>query len=187
MAPETSPAGPRAIGDALSYEGRLPLSWTPLAKPVDPAALERYSDDNLRVLGAVAVLDEQRGHSPAGEDANTLEGEVARLHQKMNLLVDLIGFLVNQQAPPPIAVPVRLSWQGVSWRGEGSYGDGLLSLRLHRSVPQPFTWPARIIVAEGGQLYARFEPLSEACQTALERHVFLHHRRAIAGTRKPAG
>jgi hypothetical protein len=175
------------LADALSYESALPMSWTPLAVLPDSATLERYNEDNLRALAAVALLDEQRsGGSGSSEDANGLEGEIARLNQKMNLLVDLVSFLVGQQAPAPEATAVRLSWQGIAWRGTGTIGNGLVNLRLHRSVPQPFSWPARVIVADGGEVYARFEPMSEPCQTALERHVFLHHRRSIAGTRRPA-
>ena len=176
----------RPQGDALSYESAMPLTWTPLPAVPVGAVLDRYNEDNIRVLAAVALLYEQRGSIVPGDDANTLESEVARLHQKMNLLVDLLSFLVGQHAPMPPAQPVRLSWQGVGWHGDEPIGDGLVSLCLHRSVPQPFQWPARIILSEQGEVYARFEPLSEPCQTALERHVFLHHRRAIAGNRRPA-
>lgn len=173
----------RPQSDALSYESLLPLIWTPLAALPDSATLERHHEDNLRVLADVALLDEQR--STGSDEAGMPESELARLHQKMNLLVDLVSFLVSQQAPSAAPQPVRLSWKGIGWRGEGQLGDGLVSLRLHRGVPQPFVWPARIVLAEGGELYARFEPMGEACQAALERHVFLHHRRAIAGGRRP--
>lgn len=184
-----SPAASAATplrGDALSYESALPLHWQPLERLPDALTLDRHNDENLRVLAAVALLDEQRGNGPGtGDDVSGVEAEIARLNQKMNLLVELVSFLVGQQAPPPPAQAVRLSWQGVGWHGEAALGDGLVSLRLHRSVPQPFVWPARIVIAEAGELYARFAPFSEPCQAALERHVFLHHRRAIAGTRRP--
>lgn len=184
MPSDSRPSNLRPQSDALSYESALPLLWTPLTTLPDSATLERYHEDNLRVLADVALLDEQR--SGGGDEAGVPEGELARLHQKMNLLVDLVSFLVSQQAPTVPPQPVRLSWKGIGWRGEGSHGNGLVSLRLHRSVPHPFLWPARIVHAEAGELYARFEPMSEACQAALERHVFLHHRRAIAGGRRPA-
>lgn len=179
--------GDSGISDALSYTGTFSLDWTPLSEPLDSAILDRYNEDNLRVLAAVALLDEQRTANNSNDDVGALDGEIARLHQKMNLLVDLLAFLVSQQvAAAPIRV-ARLSWRGVAWRDDAAItGDGLISLRLHRSVPQPFTWPAHVVPVNGGQHCACFAPLSEACQAALERHIFLHHRRAIAGQRKPA-
>jgi len=175
------------VEDALSYQGAFSLSWDVLSEMPDVAVLDRYNEDNLRVLAAVALLDEQRTAGAIGDDVGGLEGDVARLHLKMNLLVDLLAFLVRQQVQAQPVRPVRLSWRGAAWRDAGEslpVGLGLISLYLHPSVPQPFRWPARLTQGAAGEWCACFEPLREACQTALERHVFLHHRRAIAGQRK---
>jgi len=186
MVPESRQSlAPPDSGDALSYDSLLPLGWTPLAALPESSELDRFNDDNLRVLTAVALICEQRGGTLAVDEGSPLECEVARLHQKMNLLIDLLSFVIGQQSPTPQAVPVRLSWHGVGWRGSAA-GLGIVRLHLHRSVPQAFQWPARVASLVAGELYARFEPLSEPCQAALERHVFLHHRRAIAGTRRPS-
>ncbi len=183
---ETDIAGDRhSLGDALSYEAALPVDWRTLPVPIDAAHRDRLSDDNLRVLAAVALLDEQRGPASASDDSSPLDAEIARLNQKLNLLIDLMGFLVNQQAPAPDAQRVRLSWQGIVFRCHAVAGEaGLVSIRLNRSVPQPLVWPARIVHVDGEDRHARFEPFGDALQTALERHVFLHHRREVAGTRR---
>lgn len=175
------------VEDALSYEGAFSVDWHILSEKPDNTVLDRYNEDNLRVLAAVALLDEQRMASAIGDDVGGLEGDVARLHLKMNLLVDLLAFLVRQQVSAPPVRPVRLSWRGVAWQDPAAKfqpGPGVVSLHLHPSVPQPFRWPAQLAVSATGEWCACFEPLREACQTALERHVFLHHRRAIAGQRK---
>lgn len=173
------------LADAITCERRLSFTWTPLATPPEAADLERWNDDDLRVLSAVALLDETRQGAPNGDDQNSLEGEVARLHQKVNLMLDLLTLLIAKQAPLAPERRVLLSWKGLAWdEAVAPSGLGLIELRLHRSVPQSFVWPARIVSAADGLVQARFEPLREPLQAALERYVFLHHRRAIAGTRR---
>jgi len=61
---------------------------------------------------------------------------------------------------------------------------GLVALHLHRCVPQPLRLAVRIRQIDGDLVQADFLPLSEAGQAALERHVFLHHRRQIAESRQ---
>ncbi len=172
---------------APSYEAALKLAWTPLSAAVGGLPRERYNDDNLRVLAAVAVLDETRAPA-ASDEASALDAEIGRLNQKLNLVIDLLGFLVAQQSSVEAPSRVRLSWQGAVFIGQQPLGEsGLLSLHLHRGVPQPFVWPARISHVDGEDRHARFEPFGDALQTALERHVFLHHRREVAGTRRSPG
>lgn len=173
-----------ALIGAPSYEAALPLVWTPLGDAPGGLRREQYNDDNLRVLAAVAVLDETRGPT-VSDEASAIDAEIGRLNQKLNLVIDLLGFLLAQQAATPPPARVRLSWQGAVFVGVPALGSsGLLSLGLHRSVPQPFIWPARISHVDGEERHARFAPFGDALQTALERHVFLRHRRAIAGNRR---
>lgn len=170
------------LGDALSYDSTMPVSWTPLAALPGAVRLEQLNEDNLRVLSAVALLDEQRGGGTVTDDSSPLDAEIARLNQKLNLVIDLLGLLVSQNAPAPDARRVRLSWQGVVFGGTQALGEiGLVALRLNRSMPQPLVWPATIVEIDGDERHARFETFGDALQTALERHVFLRHRRAIAG------
>jgi len=174
--------------DAPSYEAALPLVWTPLAQPIGALRRSQLNDDNLRVLAAVALLDETRANGSGPDDGNALDAEVARLHQKLNLVIDLLGFLVARQGGEGEPSRVRLSWQGVVFAGDRRLGEqGLVALSLHRSVPQTFTWPARIAHIDGEERHARFEGFGDALQSAIERHVFLRHRRAVAGSRRNGG
>ncbi len=176
-----------ALIGAPSYESALPLVWTPLSELPGGLRREQLNDDNLRVLAAVALLDETRGPT-VNDEAGAIDAEIGRLNQKLNLVIDLLGFLIAQQSATQPPARVRLSWQGAVFAGSQALGaSGFLSLNLHRSVPQSFVWPARISHIDGEERHARFAPFSDALQTALERHVFLRHRRAIAGTRRSGG
>lgn len=179
-----SPPGESPL-DAPSYEAALSLRWTPMAQPIGALRRNQLADDNQRVLAAVSLLDESRASGSSPDDGNALDAEVARLHQKLNLVIDLLGFLVARQDEGDAAARVRLSWQGVVFAGSCPLGEhGLISLGLHRSVPQAFVWPARIVHVDGEERHARFEPFGDVLQAALERHVFLRHRRAVAGSRR---
>lgn len=180
------PRNDTAALDAPCYEATLPLGWTPLDAAPGSLRLGQWADEDLRVLAAVALLDDSRGSHAAPDDGHPLDAEIARLHQKLNLLIDLVGTLAAGQGGALPLARLRLSWQGAVFVGSAALGaHGLLALGLHRSVPEPFRWPATIIRIDGEERHARFDPLPEAVQAALERHVFLRHRRAIAGSRKP--
>ncbi|MGQ0501674.1 MAG: PilZ domain-containing protein [Panacagrimonas sp.] len=164
-----------------SYRGVLPLAWTPLECPLDESGLNRLHEDNLRVLAATAVLD---GGRTLGEDPTPQDIEIERLHQKVDLLIEMTALALGASSALPMAVGVELSAGEAIWEAGSSMprvGErGTLRLHVHRSVPQPLRLAATIIPAEPGRVRARFDGMAEACQDALERHVFVHHRRAVA-------
>ncbi len=172
--------------EGLSYQDRLPLSWMMLDAPLDTALLDSLNDDNVRVLNAEAVLQENR--RARSEESSPLEAEIDRLHLKINLLLDMVGGLASGQRPRPAPCDVRLSAFGLQWRCDRlPHGSrALLSLHLHRATATPLRLPAVIQTLDDGSVFARFEQLDESCHSALERHVFLHHRRAVAGAKSPA-
>lgn len=172
--------------EALGYHDRLPLSWMMLDAPLDAALLDSLNDDNIRVLNAEGVLQENR--RVRNEDGSPLEAEIDRLHLKINLLLDMVGSLASGQRPRPAPCDVRLSAVGLQWKSEPlrQGARALLSLHLHRATAMPLRLPAVIENLSDGSTFARFEQLDESCRSALERHVFLHHRRAIAGAKAPA-
>lgn len=173
--------------EGLSYRDRLPLRWQPLPHlPVGPDA-ERLAEANARLLMAVALLEE---HSQLGDEPSQTELELQRIHHKLNLLLELFGSFLHTQTPRPAAVALRLSWRGLSWAASAADppvgATGLVELYLSPVLPQPLRWPARIVAAAAGESAAEFDAVPEFCQSALERHVFKHHRRAVAETRQPA-
>ncbi|MBL6750912.1 MAG: PilZ domain-containing protein [Nevskia sp.] len=173
--------------EALSYRGELPLRWIPLTALPTGAAAERLDEANTRLLGAVGLIEDSPKLS---DEPSATELELLRIHQKLNLLIDLLGSVLRQQQPRPERVPLRLSWRGVSWHAVEplpKVGDlGLVEIYLKETLPQPLHWPARIVAVTQAEVSAEFEGASEAGQSALERHVFAHHRREVAETRNPS-
>jgi len=175
---------PTSLDQQLGYRDTLPLSWVPLATPPPPEQLQQLQENNLRVLAVVAALEER--HSSRGESDERVEQELERIHQKLDMLLVLFGQFLRRMDPSAPPRPVRLTSAGLSWEGGSALeGYGLLSVMLHPCMPEPFTWPARATNA-GAVGEARFEPLGEALEAALEKHVFLHHRRSVAVSRPPA-
>jgi hypothetical protein len=169
----------------LSYSDRLPLSWRPDLPSLEPVDQERLAEANLKVLQMVGQLEE----SPAiGDDPSPQDIEIGRLHRKLDMLLEAVGALARRDTPLPAAVSVRLSWYGVAWCPGEDVPEpdalGQIVLYLHPAILQPLRWPARILRVNRTVAWARFVPGSEPAQLALERHVFLHHRRAIAGRKQ---
>jgi hypothetical protein len=173
-------------GEILGYQDRLPLSWRMPAED-DPQPAELL-DEAQRVLDACAMLEETRHR---GDDDDPVRAELERLHHKVNLTLEMLGSLLSARQPRPPAHPIWLSAEGLLWLGSDdriAAGDrGLISLHLHRLLPRPLLLPAVIRHSGGGEISARFDPLNASCRSELERHVFLRHRRAVAGSRSPHG
>lgn len=173
---------------SLSYRDCLPLSWLPLAAPLAPERLHALQEQNLRVLAVVASLEER--HRVAHDANDPVTQELERLHQKLDMMMVLFGQFLRRLDPPAPAVGLRLSGRGLCWQAGAPAaavtGLGLVTLHLHPCLPEPFIWPAQTVGEHEGEVCARFEPFGEALEAALERHVFLHHRRSVAGSRPAA-
>lgn len=170
----------------LGYRDCLPLALTPLAD-VPVAQLEHWHDQNLRTLQAIAVLDERHVGSDGG---GALEAEIERLHQKLDVALELLGAVLRAGRSEAPAAAVRLSREGLSWPAEWlspAPARLLVELGLHPCASAPLCWPVQVIGVHEGEVCARFDEMSEALGAALERFVFTRHRRSVAGARSPAG
>ena len=172
-----------ANAEPLSYAGCLPLAWKPLAQPLAAAEILALAAGNQQTLTAVAAVE---GHGAVVEEDAPLDREIARLHRKMDVLLEIVSGLLRVQAPQPPAVPMQLSSQDLVWHGEVApreAGHGIVEIYLHRSVLEPLRLPA--VAEPRGREGTRlvFLPLDEPSAAALETHVFLRHRRSIAEAR----
>jgi hypothetical protein len=175
-----------ALDDGLGYHDRIPLAWEALQDAPSVAELSHWQDHNLRLLAALALLEERPRKSDPDEP---LTVEVERLHCKFDLLLEMLAVLLRQQQPLPPSHAVRITLDGIAWKTGGADVPPrvLLQLHLHHGLPAPLLWPGERLSGEGEQpVVVRFLPLGDACGAALERHIFTRHRRSVAEARSPA-
>jgi len=177
------------LGDGLIFEDFLPLSWTPGVLP-QGVVLGRLNTDNQQLLGAEASLDEVRVHEALKDESPALLHELQRLEFKLNVLLRLTAELAKRTSHLPAPQHVRLSSGGLTWIGTGvpAAGEtGVLDLYINATLPQPLRLPATVFgtpdhaPAEAVQL--QFAGLSEPVVDLIEKLIFRHHRRLVAGAR----
>ncbi len=173
----------------LCYRDRLPLRVDPLPQPPDELELRHWRDVNFRALAAVATLDERHPHADGGGGSE--DADIERLHQKMDLVLDLLGALLRQSRTELAEQAVCLSREGLSWPSvliSPPPGTPVrIELHLHPCAPQPLVWGGEIVGTYQNETWARFAPMGDALLTELERFVFTRHRRSVAGARSPVG
>jgi hypothetical protein len=177
------------LGDGLIYEDALPVVWTaePLAEGV---ALARLNADNHQLLGAEASLDEVRVQEALKDESPALVHELQRLEYKVNILLRLTAefILRNSALPPPQRV--KLTSRALEWFGEQTPAvgsTGLLAIYITPALPQPVRIPC-VVCGERLQdnlraAQLRFSGLSDAVVGQLEKLIFRHHRRLVAGAK----
>jgi hypothetical protein len=172
------------FGDALACEDTLRAAFLP--QPVDPLVLDALCARAEIHLSAIAIIEDSRNEEEEGAQGLALR----RIEAKLDLLLTLVGGL-NQRATHDPAVPVRWSAKGaclpVAAPLEAGQA-GLFRIQAAAWLPEPLTLPARVIAvdtdaAAGPVAWLAFEPLPEPTRSALERHLFRQHRRAIAERR----
>jgi hypothetical protein len=180
------------LGDGLIFEEALPVVWTagPLAEGL---ALARLNADNHQLLGAESSLDEVRVHEALKDESPALVHELQRLEYKVNILLRLTAELSLRNSGLPPAQRIRMTSRALEWFGEqmpvlGS--TGMLALYINSALPQAVKIPC---VVAGERLHEnvravqmRFSGLSEAVVELLEKLIFRHHRRLVAGSRLAA-
>jgi hypothetical protein len=168
------------FGDALGCHETLPAVFVDGAAGGDAAAL----------LRALALIEES-GEAER-EDSDPRGADLARVEAKLDLVLALLGSVLRAQQPE--LPPAMLRWSRfgacVHAASTPTFDVGRLRVALDPRVPQPLELPARLIACEpegeGVRLWLRFEHLDPALESALERHVFRRHRRAVAEARRSA-
>ncbi len=180
------------LGDGLIFEESLPVGWTPgpLAQGL---ALSRLNADNHQLLGAESSLDEVRVHEALKDESPALLHELQRLEYKVNILLRLTAELALRSSGLPPAERVRLSSRALEWFGEQTLptgSTGQLSIYINPALPQPLRIPCVVagerIIEDSRATQLRFVGLSDAVVDMLEKLIFRHHRRLVAGARLAA-
>ncbi len=178
------------LGEGLKFEELLPIDW--IAGPL-PQGMElaRLNADNHQLLGAESTLDEVRiSEALSKEESSALAHELQRLEYKLNILLRLTAELAARASPLPAPQAVALSARGLEWVGAPpapSGSTGLVRLYINPALPQPLKIPSVVMGerARDGKRVAQleFRDLSDAVIDMLEKLIFRHHRRLVAGAR----
>lgn len=175
--------------EELAYEDVLPVAWRRLPEPVDIAMAGSFAERNLRVLQALAALDEH-GQIEKGDESSPYAADIVRLDLKINLLLDMVGALLVASRPRPRPAAVRFNALGSVWQSQAPFPElgssGVLEIYLRDCIAEPLRLIGRIAsVGPDGRVKVRFTPPGEHIADLMEKLAFRRHRRQIAGARQP--
>jgi hypothetical protein len=178
------------LGDGLIFEELLPLIWLPGEIP-QGLPLARVHADNQQLLGAESSLDEVRISEALKDESPALLHELQRLEYKLNILLRLTAEIAVRSAALPPAQRARLGARGLEWFAAPAVGEaGLVHIYINPALPQPLKFPSSVASerSEGGERVAqlKFRDMSEGVVDLLEKLIFRHHRRLVAGARTAA-
>jgi len=159
-----------------------------LAWPLPEGLAPRLAERNTAALASVAALEERRADS--NDDDSPVMQELSRLDAKLNALIDMI----NRVATPADALPSR---HALRFNAIGAVlpaalvpsGEALLlRLRFDACPGVPLELPSRVERRfDDGRAFVAFHALGDGVAASLERFVFRHHRRKVAGARQANG
>lgn len=156
-----------------------------LAESARLRALER-AESLLRVI---ALVEEADAAEP--EERGSVELGLQRVESKLNLVLELVGALVRQQTDLPSTVAVQWSRRGVRLERSEPFApgtEGWLTLYPLPWLPQALELPVTALHCESNgedaRLWLALPTVPGGFQTALERHLFRRHRRAVALARR---
>jgi hypothetical protein len=175
---------PQNIFERPAYHGMFPLAW----RGVDAQTAPPADAANEDVLRACYLLDDKRIET---EDDDERGQDLARIEQRLNVLIDLVGQVMAAQVAMPARVPCAMNAIGVQWREQRAprVGETVeLNIFPDPRYPRPLCLRARIeqVVPEGEHslIAARFEPMLVAVSDALEKLIFRQQRRQIAQSKR---
>lgn len=181
------------FGDSLACEEVRPATFVAGALEVTVERIACLRSDAL--LRAIAVVEDSR--SDDGEERGSAqELAMQRVEAKLDLLTSLVATLVNRQEHHDRPRPMRWSALGVCLAVDPATAaaatpgtEGVFRVQPCDWLPETLQLPATVLanVADdsGHHLWLRFQRLPAGLSSALERHLFRVHRRAIAESRRP--
>ncbi|MCB1777259.1 MAG: PilZ domain-containing protein [Candidatus Competibacteraceae bacterium] len=174
----------------LAFTGCLPLAWRELSTLPKSDEFEHQEKINLHILHILFALEIHAGDY--GEDPSNAASasELKRLDFKVSLLLEMIGYLFAAQQTIPPECPLTLTASELHWRaGVAPSVDVPLRLDLYCNLiyPRPLVLYAHVSeihpIDNDYRIKATLQQLGEPLQEALERYIFLQHRRTIANQR----
>lgn len=174
-----------SVGPA--YEDQLAVGWES-GRPGGDEALQRINAGASRVLRALAALEDTARDS--AEEASPLHQEIHRLEGKLDLVMSMMADLTAERLALPPNYKLTLRANGLNWLEQPTGLDlasgevGLAVIYLYPGLPLAVRLPAKVVDGDNDCPALVFEGLTAETRNALERHVFRHHRRAVARARR---
>ncbi len=160
--------------DGLHVDLDVPLAWRPLNAAESEAVLQR----------AGVVLQLLNLHGESRVPAEETHGDLRHLEQKLDVVIAMLGLLLEGQAGNESPIRVRLQAGGLCWQGPDGPEPGsriLVTLRLPGAPA--LALPAIARKTEPGQCCVRFDSLPTPLIEQLEKWIFRQHRLAVARAR----
>ena len=178
-------------GDSLVFEGAFALRWNELSTMPQQIQSARQNATNETILRSVSAIEEYRGSMVQDEQLG-IEVDIARLDNKLNVLLSMVSELIKQQRDIPEAVPVLLSVQAVEWWSEKEpvIDENIqLELYINNSYPSPLLLSGKVEMVENLEegifhVVVSFKGMNEAVIDQFEKFIFRHHRRGVALSRR---
>jgi hypothetical protein len=172
--------------DELAVEDVLPVLWEVLEQERDPF-VQAATDDSNHLLLQACVAVEERPVREKTEEGGPLHAELARMELKLNLVLKLLGDLMQHGERAPLA-RVRFNSIGASWWPAGAKpppGErGILRIHLRSALPQTLDLAAVVTSVERGEVKLLFDEIPEALAELIGRLIFLRHRRKLSEVKK---
>lgn len=169
----------------LVFEGNVPVTCQYLDDMPDDDQLTLMNINNEKVLRMVAALDEM--HIDTHEDPGHAH-DIARLEFKINMLMDLVGQLLERQLQPPPRSKICVNAYGmqIDMPGQDMFEPGQIvkvSAYFAESYPRPVDLFVSVSSVSAYTVSGQVLALSESVQDLLERLIFRQHRRKLAQQR----
>ncbi|WP_430391050.1 PilZ domain-containing protein [Dyella sp. 20L07] len=175
----------QAFSDRVTFEDALHANCVAMPLPLSELQLAAMRERNLNVLGTLAAFSDRRTETV--DEDNPAAQELLRLDSKLNVLMAMLDQLLQRDAELPRRQPICFNAVGALlpralWpAGESA---GLLRLHFDGCLALPLELPARLVQErDADHVFVVFDGVDETTSDALERLVFRHHRRKVAGRR----
>lgn len=177
--------------DSLVFEGAFALRWKALPALPQQIQFARQNATNETILRSVAAMEEYRGVTVQDEQIG-VEADIARLDNKLNVLLNMVSELIKQQRDIPESVPALLSVKAIEWWSEKEpvVDENMqLELYINPSYPSPLLLTGKVEMVENLEegifhVVVNFTGMNEAVIDQFEKFIFRHHRRGVALSRR---
>lgn len=168
----------------------IPFSWHVIAAGTGHTLAPVQNHEFLRA----SLLMEEHAPASTGDAHDETLLRLARLENRMDLLLQMTAQILIRQQPLPPAVEVEFGTESLQWtvdnQGQPPAAGDHLMLDLYLLPGFPFRLSLTAIVREvmangpaGVSVYADFEQTDEIIRDILLRYIFRQHRRQIASAR----